>query len=83
MPMNDLLTAVQMYDFYLKELQLYLDTHPNCADALAAYNEYNDLRKKAYDMYLEKYGPLIPSQAGGKERFSWVNAPWPWERSDD
>lgn len=81
--MNDLLTAVQMYDFYLKELQLYLDTHPMCKNALAAYKKYSALRSEAYKLYAEKYGPLLPEQSSDDSCFEWVKAPWPWERSED
>ena len=81
--MNNLLTAVQMYDFYLKELQLYLDTHPDCKNALKAYGEYTKLRNEAYRMYTEKYGPLLPEDNRSDEYFSWVKDPWPWERSED
>lgn len=81
--MNDLLTAVQMYDFYLKELQLYLDTHPECPKALEAYKKYSALRKEAYRMYTEKYGALLPEDCTDEKYFSWVKDPWPWERSED
>ena len=29
-----------MYDFMLDDIILYLDTHPNCRMALAAFNKY-------------------------------------------
>ena len=81
--MNDLLTAVQMYDFYLKELQLYLDTHPTCREALDLYRKYTALHKEACRMYSEKYGPLRPEEGTNEKCFDWVSGPWPWERSDD
>ena len=37
---NNLLRAIQMYDFYLYELNLYLDTHPNDNQALALFKKY-------------------------------------------
>lgn len=79
---NDLLTAVQMYDFYLYELQLYLDTHPTCTKGLAAFRKYSELRKEAYRLYCEKCGPLIVSQSQSDTCFKWAEGPWPWERSD-
>ena len=81
--MNDLLTAVQMYDFYLYDLQLYLDTHPDCKEALKLFKEYSEKSRKAKELYAEKYGPLTADQCVSADRFSWVSDPWPWERSAD
>ena len=39
---NSLLRAIQMYDFYLYDLNLYLDTHPNDKNALAKFNEIKE-----------------------------------------
>ena len=35
-----LLKSVQQYSFAVLEAALFLDTHPDCADALAYYNKY-------------------------------------------
>lgn len=77
---NNLLRAIQMYDFYLYELNLYLDTHPNDRQALALFKKYTALKRSAYETYIEKYGPITATQSSG-ETFNWVNDPWPWERS--
>lgn len=79
---NDLMTAIQMYDFYLYELQLYLDTHPTCRKALAAFRKYSALRDEAYALYAQKYGPVTVSQSQSETCFKWAEGPWPWERSD-
>ncbi len=77
---NNLLHAIQMYDFYLYDLNLYLDTHPTDSQALALFKKYTALRKSAYETYIEKYGPITADQSS-TECFNWVNDPWPWERS--
>ena len=77
---NNLLRAIQMYDFYLYELNLYLDTHPNDNQALALFKKYNVLKKSAYETYIEKYGPITADQSSS-DCFNWVDGPWPWERS--
>ena len=76
---NNLLRAIQMYDFYLVELNLYLDTHPNCQKALKKFNEIKEKRKHAYEAYTEKYGPLNATDNINDVHFTWVNDPWPWE----
>ncbi len=76
----NLMKAIQMYDFCLYDLNLFLDTHPNDRNALAKFNEITKKRNKAYEMYIEKYGPVIAVQNNSDERFNWVDDPWPWER---
>ncbi len=78
---KNLLRAIQMYDFYLVDLNLYLDTHPNDRRALAKFNEYREKRQMAHEAYLEKCGPLTAVQNSSDEHFDWVDDPWPWERS--
>ena len=77
---NNLLRAIQMYDFYLYELNLYLDTHPNDNQALALFKKYTALKNSAYKTYIDKYGPITADQSSG-DYFNWVDGPWPWERS--
>lgn len=45
---RQLMYAIQMYDFYLYELQLYLDTHPTCRNGLFAFRRYKELRERQY-----------------------------------
>ena len=80
--MNDkdnLLKRIQMYDFFLNEINLYLDTHPFCRNGLDYYNKYNALRKAACAEYSEKYGPLSISNVNTTDHWTWVDGPWPWE----
>jgi spore coat protein JB len=82
--MNDrraLLNKIKKYDFTLKELNLYLDTHPECRRALAMFRRYKELRKKAIDEFNDRFGPLTPEQVTNGEHWSWTDDPWPWERS--
>ena len=76
-----LLRKIKKYDFSLRELNLYLDTHPSCRRALALFNNYKQLRKEAINEYVSKFGPLMPEQNNNSEHWDWINDPWPWERS--
>ncbi len=78
---NNLLRAIQMYDFYLIDLNLFLDTHPNDRKALAKFNEMREKRQQAYDAYIAKYGPITAVQSDSEDYFDWIDGPWPWERS--
>ena len=76
-----LLRKIKKYDFSLKELNLYLDTHPNCRRALALFNNYKQLRQEALNEYISKFGPLTPEQNSSSQNWDWISDPWPWERS--
>ena len=76
-----LLKKIKQYDFTLKELNLYLDTHPNCRKALAMFQKYRKLRESAVNEYNEKFAPLTPEQVQSFDNWTWINDPWPWERS--
>ncbi len=77
---NSLLYAIQMYDFYLYELQLYLDTHPTCRNGLAAFRKYKALRDKAAQAYAANCGPLTAADSSCESVFEWAKGPWPWEK---
>ncbi|HPY86259.1 spore coat protein CotJB [Ruminococcus sp. XPD3002] len=76
-----LLNKIRQYDFTLKELNLYLDTHPNCPRALAMFRKYKQLRMNAVNEYVSRYGPLMPEQNNDADHWDWIDDPWPWERS--
>jgi spore coat protein JB len=79
--MKNLLLTIQMYDFYLNDIKLFLDTHPGDATALAYYKQYESLRDKALAEYTQKWGPITANDSVDTSKFSWVDDPWPWERS--
>ncbi len=76
-----LMRKIKKYDFALKELNLYLDTHPNCRRALAMFRQYSDLRSDAVSEYTARFGPIVPEQSADGQQWAWVADPWPWERS--
>lgn len=82
--MNDkasLMRIIQKYDFVIKELNLYLDTHPTCRNALGKHRRYVELKKNAEAEYVRRFGPLCPEECQEKEYWTWIKNPYPWERS--
>ena len=76
-----MLSKIKKYDFTLKELNLYLDTHPDCRRALAMFRKYQKLRSDAVNEYTRRFGALVPEQNDNDHHWDWINDPWPWERS--
>ena len=66
-------------DFAAHDLSLYLDTHPNDAEAFALYKELLSLAKLGRERYEQLYGPLCKSELINADRYTWLQGPWPWE----
>lgn len=74
-----LLNRLQMCDFVLHETVLFLDTHPECQEALAYYKKHLALQRETYARYTAAYGPMRVQDCEGGTRWKWVDGPWPWE----
>lgn len=72
-------TELQVMDFMIQELALYLDTHPDDSEALELYRAYQRMYKKGCEEFSQKNGPLSHNQAVESKKYSWLNDPWPWE----
>ena len=68
--------------FVSHELRLYLDTHPDDAEAFAALKEMLALTAEAKQRYTARFGPLTPEDLAESERFDWLDTPWPWQYRD-
>ena len=69
-----LLHDLMAVDFVLLELNLYLDTHPNDAQAIRQFNEFAKHRKPMVVEYERHFGPLM--------NFGHSTSPTPWARSE-
>ncbi|MDE6916981.1 MAG: spore coat protein CotJB [Lachnospiraceae bacterium] len=75
-----LLQEISKVDFVLKELNLYLDTHPYDQQAMERFGQYNALKNRLVKDYTEKYGPLVLSIVDMDNReWKWATQDWPWE----
>lgn len=68
--------------FVIKELQLYLDTHPDDREAFKAMQETIRLEKDGRSRYIKKYGPLTVGDLEYSSSYDWTESPWPWEYSE-
>ena len=78
---KELLSHINQVSFAVDEMQLYLDTHPCDAEALAYFKDCSRQRCHALKEYAENYGPLTIDTAGAscEDRWNWINEPWPWQ----
>ncbi len=76
-----LLHRLQVCDFILVELNLYLDTHPDDPEAIRSFEKHRAMREETAKAYTDRYGPITakdPAAVSGG-RWRWVDGPWPWE----
>ena len=76
---RELLKKVQEADFFALDLQLYLNTHPNCARALSLYQDAVKKAKELRKEYETTYGPLTATSTPDKLPWQWSRNPWTWE----
>jgi len=74
------LMAIQELDFVRVELELYLDTHPNCKTAIDYYHKTVDALEELKAEYQAGGTPLVASGAIDTNAWSWINGPWPWQK---
>lgn len=65
--------------FAVKELQLYLDTHPCDAQALALFDQHKQALVRATAEYEQHFGPLTVTGTSPKQSWDWICDPWPWD----
>ena len=77
---EELLKQIMEADFMLKELNLYLNTHPCCQKAIMLFNEFQKKSNRLKAIYSESYGPLTVKDNTDNSTWEWIKSPWPWER---
>ena len=77
------ITVKRVADGVKTELELYLDTHPDCRTALDYYYRTLAELKKFTDEYQNTVGPLTAMGVTDTERWTWVDGPWPWQTAGD
>ncbi|MBR2343923.1 MAG: spore coat protein CotJB [Clostridia bacterium] len=78
---DELLRYIQELAFRKTETELFLDTHPDCRDALDLYRRNLEMLEAATAEYNNKYGPLTATAAVG-DSWSWIKSPWPWQLAE-
>lgn len=65
--------------FALIDLGMFLDTHPDNAEALRTFAEYRDRYHEMADMYTRLFGPISMTDVTGNNGWTWGITPLPWE----
>lgn len=80
MTREEMLKRISCCDFYIIDLHLYLNTHPNDTDAIMLYNEAVKQGKALREVYEASYGMLLANCSQSKSPWQWIENPWPWQK---
>lgn len=77
---ENLMNQIQMYDFAINDLNLYLDLDPKNSNIIKLYNDYLRKSKELTNHYERIYGPISnDSMSINTTEWDWYKSPWPWE----
>ena len=79
---EELMQKIHALSFAMTEAQLFLDTHPDCRDALTYFKDMRAQLDTAMTEYQNKYGPLFADMTVG-DKWSWIDGPWPWQHGKE
>ena len=74
---RNLLDELYAVSFALDDVNLFLDTHPDCKEALECYDNLKGLEHNLMQEINSSYFPLTANASACK--WEWVKGPWPWE----
>lgn len=70
---DEVMRELQCVSFAMDELRLFIDTHPDCSEAIALFNEYAAKRKELVSRHNEEISPLGGYDAEDTDCWRWVN----------
>ena len=73
-----MLLEIQKYGFYLIDLGLYLDMHPNDREALQLFNENRNKYYRLINEFNKNYYPLMFVDSTGTDSYKWLEGNFPW-----
>ena len=79
MDRDKLMDIITKASFAMDDVRLFLDTHPNCTEALEYFHKAKAMRDEAWEIYTEKFGPLSSYQVEDRHCWDWNKGPMPWE----
>lgn len=79
MTRDELLKKLSAIDFYIIDLHLYLNTHPEDREAIMQYNTLIAEAKQLRSEYEQQYGMLLSNNSMSKYPWQWIDNPWPWQ----
>ena len=77
---QSMLLDIQKLEFYIYDLALYLDTHPNDPVALYKHKQLTQQLMVLKIAYEAQHGIMCIMDTEIGETWRYINGPWPWDR---
>lgn len=74
-----LMKIITQASFAIDDVKLFLDTHPNCTEAIEFYKKAKKMRKEAVEEYTREFGPITAYNVDVDDYWTWNSSPLPWE----
>lgn len=75
------LLEIQMLDFSINDLNLYLDLNPTDNYTFQIFKKYVKMCKEKKEEYTKNYGPLTLDTL--TDTWNWSKGIWPWEEGNN
>ncbi len=77
---DKLMDMIDRYSFAMDDTRLFLDTHPDCMEALAFFRKMQKLREDAIHEYEDHYGPVTAYRCSdASDSWMWNAGDLPWQ----
>ncbi len=80
MSVQQLMRRVSEALFYVTDLNLYLDTHPDDTKALRMFAEASANAKACVEAFESRYYPLYATSADCSDSWEWLVGTWPSQK---
>lgn len=75
----ELLDLITKVSFAMDDTRLYLDTHPNCKEALCYFQTLSEKRTHLIKEYTKDFGPICSYDCSNSGCYEWNCGPLPWQ----
>lgn len=76
---DEIMKEIYLYGFSRDDTALFLDTHPDCTEALNHFKRSTEKYENAVQEAAAYGNPMFQSQGASDCSWNWIDRPWPWE----
>ncbi len=77
---DELLYKIQIYNFAIRDLSLYLDLHSDDREKVKLFIQYNNELNELKKSFNGLYSPLCINEVNNENKWTWIDNPWPWDK---
>ncbi len=78
---EELMDLITKVSFVMDDTRLFLDTHPDCEEALEYFKKMHRIRHELIKEYTERFGQIVSYHIAEDNDWDWNRPPQPWNSS--